>query len=86
MAPPLKNACVGKSTLMRLLYGMEVPKSGYAEFGSANVEVNYFAQSQADTLNLESTVLEAVMDGAPEDYSLTDLRALLGQFMFKGVF
>jgi ATPase subunit of ABC transporter with duplicated ATPase domains len=24
------------------------------------------------------------MDGAPSEYSFTDIRALLGQFMFKG--
>ena len=49
----------GKSTLMRIISGMESARKGTADFGSGNVEFNYFAQSQADTLNLEKTVLEA---------------------------
>ena len=39
---------------------------------------------KADELDLEATVLEIVQQQAPSDYSLTDIRALLGQFMFKG--
>lgn len=74
----------GKSTLMRILAGREDPKHGFAEYGSANVVANYFAQNAADEFDLEKTVLETVMDDAPTDYSLTDIRALLGQFMFKG--
>lgn len=69
---------------MRLLMGVERPKSGYAEFGSNNVEATYFEQSQADTLDLEKTVLETVQMGAPSDISFTEIRGLLGQFMFKG--
>ena len=74
----------GKSTLMRILAGREDPKHGFAEYGSANVIANYFAQNAADEFDLEKTVLETVMDDAPTDYSMTDIRALLGQFMFKG--
>ena len=74
----------GKSTLMRLISGQEDPKGGTADFGSGNIQYNYFAQSQADTLNLENTVLECVQEDAPSDISLTDIRSLLGQFMFKG--
>lgn len=74
----------GKSTLLRIIAGREEPKHGFAEFGSANVEANYFAQNQADEFDLDKTVLETVQEGAPSDYSLTDIRGLLGQFMFKG--
>jgi len=74
----------GKSTLMRIISGEEDPKQGYAEFLSKNVQFNYYEQNQADTLDLTKTVLETVMDGAPSDYSMTDIRSLLGQFMFKG--
>lgn len=74
----------GKSTLMRIISGMETPKTGTADFGSGNVEFNYFAQSQADTLDLEKSVIEAVQEGSPPDIGFTEIRSLLGQFMFKG--
>jgi len=35
-------------------------------------------------LDLDKTVLEAVQADAPSDISFTDVRTLLGQFMFKG--
>lgn len=75
---------VGKSTLMRLFMGVEDPKKGYSEFGSANVIPNYFEQNQADTLDLTKTIFETVREVAPPEYSQTDIRSLLGQFMFKG--
>lgn len=70
--------------MMRIISGQETPRSGYSDFGSANVEMNYFRQNQADELDLDKTVLETVQQNAPSDYSITDIRALLGQFMFKG--
>jgi ATPase subunit of ABC transporter with duplicated ATPase domains len=45
---------------------------------------NYFAQNQADELDMEKTVLETLQETAPSEYTFTELRALLGQFMFKG--
>jgi len=74
----------GKSTMLRLIMGTESPKMGYTEFGGSNVEANYFAQNQADAFDLEKSVLETVQQGAPSDYSHTEIRNLLGQFMFKG--
>jgi ATP-binding cassette, subfamily F, member 3 len=74
----------GKSTLMRIIGGLEKPKSGIADFGSSNVFFNYFAQSQADTLDLESTVIEAVRKECPPDIDFQEIRNLLSQFMFKG--
>lgn len=69
---------------MRLIMGLEQPRAGFCEFTSNNVEVNYFEQSTADSLDLEKTVFEAVREVAPLDYLTTDIRTLLGQFMFKG--
>jgi len=63
---------------------IEDPKRGYCDHGSNNVVANYFEQNQADALDLEKTVLETIMESAPLDYTLTDVRSLLGQFMFKG--
>jgi len=74
----------GKSTLMRMIHGDEEPMKGYVEFGSANVVANYFEQNQADSFDLDKTVFEVVRDSAPPEYTQTDIRGLLGQFMFKG--
>lgn len=63
---------------------VEDPIKGFCDYGSNNVVVNYFEQNQADALDLDNTVVETIMESAPSDYTLTDIRALLGQFMFKG--
>ena len=74
----------GKSTMLRLINGDEDPNGGYTEFGGTNVQANYFAQNQADTFDLSKTVIETVMEDAPHDFTATEIRTLLGQFMFKG--
>lgn len=73
----------GKSTLLRLLVGTETPDQGSAEIVGMNVDMNYFEQNQADALDLEKTVLETIQ-GASNGQSYNELRALLGQFLFKG--
>jgi ATPase subunit of ABC transporter with duplicated ATPase domains len=73
----------GKSTLLRLLTGKEKPDEGSAEIVGANIEMAYFEQNQADALDLDKTVLETIQ-GASEGQSYNELRALLGQFLFKG--
>eukprot|EP01038_Epipyxis_sp_PR26KG_P004184 gene4184-5955_t len=74
----------GKSTMMKIIMGLETPQKGYAEFGSNSIVANYYAQNQADALDLTKTVLETVQEGCPPEYSFTEIRGLLGQFMFKG--
>lgn len=73
----------GKSTLLRLLTGKEVPDAGSAELVGQNVVMSYFEQNQADTLDLDKTVLQTIQ-GASTEQSYNELRALLGQFLFKG--
>jgi ATP-binding cassette, subfamily F, member 3 len=73
----------GKSTLLRLMLGREEPEEGCAEIIGANVEMSYFEQNQADALDLTKTVLETIQ-GASSQQSYNELRALLGQFLFKG--
>jgi len=73
----------GKSTLLRILMGKEEPNEGSAEFVGANVYPAYFEQNQADVLDLTKTVIETVQ-GASINQSYNELRALLGQFLFKG--
>jgi ATP-binding cassette, subfamily F, member 3 len=73
----------GKSTLLRLLVGREVPDEGSAGIVGQNVAMSYFEQNQADALDLDKTVLETIQ-GASTGQSYNELRALLGQFLFKG--
>ena len=71
----------GKSTLARMLRGRE-PFEGTRELGH-NVEMSFFAQHQAEALNPNHEVLDAVREAAPRR-SDTDLRTLLGAFLFTG--
>ena len=73
----------GKSTLLRILMGREEPDKGSAKIVGQNVIVKYFEQNQADALDLDSTVVDTVQ-GASNGQSYNELRALLGQFLFKG--
>lgn len=73
----------GKSTLLRLITGKEDPDEGGAEIIGQNVVMNYFEQNQADALDLDKTVVETIQ-GASNGQSYNELRALLGQFLFKG--
>jgi ATPase subunit of ABC transporter with duplicated ATPase domains len=74
---------VGKSTILRLVMGLEKAWSGKAAITASNVEANYFEQNQADALALDQTVDETVV-GASSTESYNQLRALMAQFMFKG--
>jgi ATP-binding cassette subfamily F protein 3 len=71
----------GKSTLARMLRGTE-PFEGTREVGH-NVEMSFFAQHQADALEPDQTVLQALREKAPRR-SDTELRTLLGTFLFTG--
>ena len=73
----------GKSTLLRLLIGREQPDEGVAQIVGQNVVLSYFEQNQADALDLDKTVLETIQS-ASRGQSYNELRALLGQFLFKG--
>lgn len=73
----------GKSTLLRILMGREEPDEGEAHILGQNVVANYFEQNQADALDLDKTVIETIQ-GNSNGQSYNELRALLGQFLFKG--
>lgn len=73
----------GKSTLLRLLVGRETPDEGSAEIVGQNIVVNYFEQNQADALDLSLDVMETIQNNS-NGQSYNELRALLGQFLFKG--
>lgn len=73
----------GKSTLVKLLAGVEKPDRGSVQLGY-NAKVSYFAQHQAELLQSGHTVYEEVLSSSPEDWTITDVRNLLGRFLFSG--
>ncbi|CAL9770925.1 unnamed protein product [Musa acuminata subsp. burmannicoides] len=75
------NGC-GKSSLLKLIMGLEKSQGGDVLFGEHNVLPNYFEQNQAEALDLEKTVLETVEEAA-EDWRIDDIKGLLGRCNFK---
>ncbi len=72
----------GKTTLLRMLAGELPYDSGAIKIGSG-VNVGYYAQHHADTLDLGSTVYEVVLRASPETPP-SRIRSILGAFMFSG--
>jgi ATP-binding cassette subfamily F protein 3 len=72
----------GKSTLVRLLSGEDTPTSGVLKLGH-NVLAEYFAQDQYKVLDPEARMLDDIGRTAPK-VSETELRSLLGCFLFSG--
>ena len=71
----------GKTTLVKILAGTE-PAGGTVRTGH-NVTLSYFGQHQAQELSPELTVLDTVYHAA-EDMTMTQVRSLLGAFLFTG--
>ena len=74
---------VGKSTLLRLIAGMETPLEGKIQLGEHNIHMAYFEQNQAEALGKEKTVLDTIGD-VVTNWTDTQIRSLLGQFLFSG--
>ena len=74
------NGC-GKSTLFKILTSQHSEFDGAVRFG-AKVDISYFDQMQND-LDLSKTALDEVYDAYPQ-MNLTQVRTVLGSFMFKG--
>jgi len=72
----------GKTTLLRMMAG-ELPHDGGTIKIGSGVEVGYYAQHHADTLDLGATVYEVVQRAAP-DTPPARVRSILGAFMFSG--
>ncbi len=72
----------GKSTLVRILAGHEPVDAGSREAGY-NVTTSYFAQHQADELDLGKDALGIMREAAPRETE-TRLRTILGCFLFQG--
>ncbi|GAA2497618.1 ABC-F family ATP-binding cassette domain-containing protein [Nocardia seriolae] len=71
----------GKTTMLRLLAGVETLTAGQIDPGRG-LKIGYFAQEH-DTLDDQATVWENIRHAAP-DAGEQDLRGLLGAFMFSG--
>lgn len=72
---------VGKTTLLKILMGHLEAGSGRLKVGH-NVEFGYYDQEQ-QLLNNRNTVLEELHD-AYRLYTDTELRSILGRFLFQG--
>jgi ATP-binding cassette subfamily F protein 3 len=73
----------GKSTLLKMIAGVLEPDSGSIKLGT-HVSTSYYAQHQLDELRLDSTVLREAVDAAPPSWKESDVRSLLGAFLFQG--
>lgn len=71
----------GKTTLLRMLGGLLSPDTGEVHAGHG-LRLGYYAQEH-ETLDVERTVLENMRAAAIEQ-SDTDLRKILGAFLFSG--
>ncbi|MBI2486291.1 MAG: ABC-F family ATP-binding cassette domain-containing protein [Deltaproteobacteria bacterium] len=71
----------GKSTLARILLGTE-PFEGNRLVGY-NVEITYFAQHQAESLNPSNTIVDE-LESRSKGQNETQIRSLLGAFLFTG--
>ena len=72
---------IGKTTLLKILMGLEKPDNGYLRIGY-NVNFGYYDQGQL-LLDENETVL-GEMKNAYHLYTDTEMRSLLGRFLFPG--
>jgi ATP-binding cassette subfamily F protein 3 len=73
---------VGKSTLMRMLSGVEAPDGGTRTEGH-QVVMQYFAQDEAARLDPTPTVYQTLVGDSPI-HMVPHIRTILGGFLFSG--
>ena len=71
----------GKSTLLKRVMGV-IDGEGTVEYGH-NANITYFAQDQAESLDVTKTVYETV-DNIAKGEIRKELRKVLGAFLFRG--
>lgn len=72
----------GKTTMAKVIAGVEPFQSGERELGHSTL-ISYFGQHQADELDKTKNVLETMEDAA-QGKNMTNIRSILGTFLFKG--
>jgi ATP-binding cassette subfamily F protein 3 len=72
----------GKTTLLKLLSGESEPTDGEVKLGH-EVKVGYYAQHQAESLNLNNTILQELENMAPH-LPVSQVRGIAGAFLFTG--
>lgn len=72
----------GKSTLLRIIAGVESFTNGDRRWGH-NVEESFYAQHQLEALNINNSILDEMKDCGSQMNDL-ELRGLLGCFLFSG--
>ena len=72
----------GKTTLLRLLAGLEKPDTGEIVAGHG-LKIGYYAQEH-ETLDADRTLLENMRSAGGGDFTDTELRKVLGSFLFTG--
>lgn len=72
----------GKSTLLRIIAGVESFSEGERKWGH-NVEESFYAQHQLEALNINNTILDEMKECGSQMTEL-ELRGLLGCFLFSG--
>jgi ATP-binding cassette, subfamily F, member 3 len=72
----------GKSTLLRIIAGVETFSQGERKWGH-NVEESFYAQHQLEALNVNNTILDEMKESGSQMNEL-ELRSLLGCFLFSG--
>lgn len=73
----------GKSTLLKTLAGALTPVTGTVGLGY-QVSLSYYAQHSADQLNLDESVLEAMVRAAHPSVTQQDVLNLAGSLLFSG--
>jgi len=71
----------GKSTLFKLIVDQIVPEIGEISLGKTNLMMRYYAQNQADALDLDNLVIDLLYKNAP-NWSQEKVRTYLGNFGF----
>ncbi len=72
----------GKTTLLKLLSGQLAPTEGMLKLGH-QVKVGYYAQLQAESLDLNKTIIQELESTAPH-MPISQVRAIAGAFLFTG--
>jgi ATP-binding cassette subfamily F protein 3 len=72
----------GKTTLLKIIAGQLDASEGLIKHGH-EVKVGYYAQHQAESLNMGKTIIQELEATAP-DMAISQVRAIAGAFLFSG--